>query len=206
MRLFAAVLPPRSAVDELASAVDGLHLLPDASRLRWTWRDGWHFTLAFYGEVDDAEGAVLRDRLAGAAGRARPFPMRIGGSGRFGDRALWAGLGADSDEAALRRLAGECAAAGQAAGVAYEPVTTFQPHLTVAHARRGGPRNLRPYAAALDAFRGTVWTAGELALVRSRLPEDPGVPGVPGGGDMPRYEAVERWPLGGERPGASAAC
>lgn len=54
MRLFVAVNPPEPAVAELASAVHDLRALPGAERLRWAERPGWHFTLAFLGEVDEA--------------------------------------------------------------------------------------------------------------------------------------------------------
>lgn len=51
-RLFAAVLPPGTAVAALRTAVAPLHALPGAGEPRWTCPEGWHFTLAFYGEVE----------------------------------------------------------------------------------------------------------------------------------------------------------
>lgn len=69
MRLFAAVLPPAPVADELAAEMARLTSLPDAGRLRWTGRDGWHFTLAFYGTVTDAVLPDLHERLARAARR-----------------------------------------------------------------------------------------------------------------------------------------
>ncbi|MFF8959470.1 2'-5' RNA ligase family protein [Streptomyces sp. NPDC014894] len=70
MRLFAAVLPPAGAVAELGAAVDGLRALPGSDGLRWTGREGWHFTLAFLGEVDERLLPELTARLARAARRA----------------------------------------------------------------------------------------------------------------------------------------
>ena len=67
MRLFAAVLPPQEIAAELAVEVDRLRRLPGADALRWTGRPGWHFTLAFYGEVADDLLPGLADRLARAA-------------------------------------------------------------------------------------------------------------------------------------------
>ncbi|MEC4016836.1 2'-5' RNA ligase family protein [Streptomyces sp. H27-D2] len=52
MRLFVAVLPPREQTAALGDAVAELRRLPDADRLRWTEPAGWHFTLAFLGEVE----------------------------------------------------------------------------------------------------------------------------------------------------------
>lgn len=214
MRLFAAILPPGHVLEgpgQLADAVKELHGLDGAGRLRWTEVANWHITLAFYGEVPDDRVPGLGERLARAARRAHPMRLRIAGSGRFADRALWAGIagapeesedaegGSTPDEGVgapvegVRRLASATAAAGRRAGVELEDPLRFKAHLTVARARssRTGTVDLRPYVEALGHFRGEPWTAGELALVRSNLP-DSGVPG-----EQPRYEEIAAWPLGG---------
>ncbi|MCL7380185.1 RNA 2',3'-cyclic phosphodiesterase [Streptomyces sp. 35G-GA-8] len=209
MRLFAAVLPPAEAVEELARAVDRLRGLPGADRLRWTGHDGWHFTLAFMGEVEDGLLPELTERLERAARRTEPFALRIHGGGHFGGRALWAGAAGETGE--LRLLAKRSGAAARRAGVPMEEHRRYQAHLTLARSRGGrmdapGGRtdvagrtdvDLALYADALDAFDGTPWEVAELVLVRSRLP----VSGVPG--EQPRYEAVVRCPLGRSRPGES---
>lgn len=219
MRLFAAVLPSPAAVAELASAVDALHALPGAGRLRWTERAGWHFTLAFYGEVAEPVRTELERRLARAAVRGQPLTLRLAGAGRFGERALWADVAGDLGP--LKRLAASAGAAGRRSGVPVED-KTLRPHLTLARVRGrstasgsagaaaspaasssdagssavvspAGPAtapDLRTYVAALDGFEGEPWTAGELALVRSNLPTS----GVPG--EQPRYETVAAWALG----------
>ncbi|WP_344523303.1 RNA 2',3'-cyclic phosphodiesterase [Streptomyces albiaxialis] len=192
MRLFAAVLPPEPVADELARAAESLRALPGAGELRWTERAGWHFTLAFYGEVgDEGTREELCERLARAARRASPLTLRLAGGGRFGDRALWAGLGEGSDREPLKRLAGAAVAAGRRSGLAMEDTHgSFRPHLTLARVRRPEPVDLRPYVEALGPFTGTSWTADRLTLVRSRLP-DSGVEG-----EKPRYEALTSWSLG----------
>ncbi|MGV9707920.1 RNA 2',3'-cyclic phosphodiesterase [Streptomyces sp. NPDC003483] len=187
MRLFAAVLPPGEAVWELGAAVDLLHRLPGADGLRWTGRPGWHFTLAFYGEVEEGLTGPLADRLARAAGRTPPVPLALGGGGHFGGRALWAGV--SGDVTTLRLLADRAEAAARRAGVPMEEHRRYRPHLTVARSRQS--MDFGPYVTALDAFAGRPWTAGELCLVRSNLPRS----GVPG--EQPRYETVERWTLAG---------
>ncbi|MEV0258404.1 RNA 2',3'-cyclic phosphodiesterase [Streptomyces sp. NPDC050732] len=188
MRLFAAVLPPDSATAELAAATGALRELPGADRLRWTAPDGWHFTLAFMAEVDEATVPDLTTRLERAAHRTPPFSLALRGGGHFGDRALWAG--ATGDVAALRLLAARADAAARKAGVPMEEQHRhYRPHLTVARGR--GETALGPYADALGSFEGTAWTVRELTLVRSNLPRS----GVPG--ERPRYEAVGRWILGG---------
>ncbi|MEU2059629.1 RNA 2',3'-cyclic phosphodiesterase [Streptomyces sp. NPDC013455] len=188
MRLFAAVLPPEDVADELAAEVDRLRQLPGAGRLRWTDRPGWHFTLAFYGEVADDLVPALSDRLERAARRADPFPLAVSGGGRFGQgRALWAG--ARGDVEALRLLADRAEAAARKAGVPMGEHRRYKAHLTLARSR--GPADVRPQVELLREFTGRTWTVTDLVLVRSHLPAS----GVPG--EQPRYEAVARWALGG---------
>ncbi|MGA5039399.1 RNA 2',3'-cyclic phosphodiesterase [Streptomyces capoamus] len=188
MRLFAAVLPPEDVVDELAAEVSRLRALPDAGRLRWTDRPGWHFTLAFYGEVPDGVVPALSDRLARAAHRSAPFPLAVAGGGQFGrGRALWAGARGDLE--ALRLLADRAEAAARKAGLETGEHRRYKAHLTLARSRDAV--DVRPYTRLLTEFAGRSWTVADMALVRSRLPTS----GVPG--EQPRYEVVERWALDG---------
>ncbi|MFH9006761.1 RNA 2',3'-cyclic phosphodiesterase [Streptomyces afghaniensis] len=188
MRLFAAVLPPDGVVRELGAVVDALHKLPGADGLRWTGRPGWHFTLAFYGEVDDGLLPELSARLERAARRTGPFPLAVRGGGQFGHgRALW--TGAEGDLATLRLLAERAEAAARRAGLPMGEHRRYKPHLTLARSRDAV--EVRAYLEALDAFVSRSWTVRELVLVRSNLPTS----GV--AGEQPRYEAVARWPLGG---------
>jgi len=186
MRLFAAVVPPGSALSELEPAVRGLEGMPGAERLRWTGRPGWHFTLAFYGEVAEDVVPDLSERLARAARRTEPFRLALNGGGRFGDRTLW--VGASGDVGVMQLLADRAESAARKAGVEMEEHRPYRPHLTLARSRHSA--DFRPYVAALAGFAGREWTVGELCLVRSRLPGA----GVPG--EQPRYETVERWGLG----------
>ncbi|MEU1211842.1 RNA 2',3'-cyclic phosphodiesterase [Streptomyces sp. NPDC005790] len=185
-RLFAAVLPPEPAADELAGAVAPLRGLPGAVNLRWTARAGWHYTLAFLGNVDEELLPELYTRLERAAHRTEPFPLSIHGGGRFDGRALWAGAEGGTDT--LRLLAQRAHAAARKAGIPMEQHRHHTPHLTLARSRV--PADLTPYTAVLEGFEGMRWEAAELTLVRSDLPVD----GVPG--EQPRYEVVRAWPLG----------
>ncbi|MFJ9721054.1 RNA 2',3'-cyclic phosphodiesterase [Streptomyces sp. NPDC101213] len=187
MRLFAAVLPPRDVVDELAAEVAALKRLPGADRLRWTGRPGWHLTLAFYGEVDEEAVPDLSARLERAARHTGPFALALRGGGQFGHgRALWAG--SEGDTAALRLLAARAEAAGRRAGLDLGEHRRYKAHLTLARSRDAV--DTRPYVDLLHTFAGREWTVRELTLVRSDLPRS----GVPG--EQPRYEPVGRWALG----------
>ncbi|MGW6013049.1 RNA 2',3'-cyclic phosphodiesterase [Streptomyces sp. NPDC055210] len=193
MRLFAAVLPPEDVTGELGVAVDGLRRLPGADDgVRWTTRPGWHFTLAFYGEVGDGLVPELSVRLERSARRTEPFSLSLRAGGRFGGRALWAGAAGDVRTLAL--LADRAVAAGRRAGVTREEHRAYRAHLTLARSNRESA-DFAPYVSALDGFEGRAWTVGELCLMRSRLPAS----GVPG--EQPRYEVLARWPLGGPAGG-----
>jgi 2'-5' RNA ligase len=188
VRLFVAVLPPAAAAAELAEAVGPLRRLPDASALRWTAPEGWHFTLAFLGEVADAVRPELDERLGRAALRHGPYELRMSGGGRFGDRALWAG--AEGELAGLARLADSVRAAARRAGAPPDDEHGFRPHLTLARTPRGAAVRLRPFADGLAGFHGSAWTVDTLCLVSSALPRS----GTPG--EQPHYTTVAAWPLG----------
>ncbi|MFH8800411.1 RNA 2',3'-cyclic phosphodiesterase [Streptomyces sp. NPDC017936] len=188
MRLFAAVLPPDDVVRELAARVAGLRKLPGADGLRWTGRPGWHFTLAFYGEVAEDLVPDLSARLERAAHRGEPFELALRGGGQFGHgRALW--TGAAGDVTALRLLADRAEAAARKAGLDMGEHRRYKAHLTVARSRDAV--DVRPYVENLADFASRTWTVDELVLVRSNLPRS----GRPG--EQPRYEPVGRWALGG---------
>ncbi|MEU2430673.1 RNA 2',3'-cyclic phosphodiesterase [Streptomyces sp. NPDC007861] len=187
MRLFAAVLPPDEALRELGAAVDPLHVLPGSHGLRWTGRPGWHFTLAFMGEVDERTVPELRERLGRAAHRSEEFRLRLHGAGRFGRRTLWIGAAGGIEE--MRMLAERADAAARRSGVPMDEHRAYHPHLTIARTR--ADTDLRPYVDELNGFEGAPWTVSELALVRSNLPRG----GVER--EQPRYETVDAWPLAG---------
>ncbi|WP_371479976.1 RNA 2',3'-cyclic phosphodiesterase [Kitasatospora sp. NBC_00315] len=191
MRLFVAVLPPTGAVRELVDALAPMRELPGAERLRWTGVDGWHLTLAFLGEVAAEQLPELERVLAGAVSGHGAHRLRLAGSGRFGDRALWAGV--DGETRALRQLAEAVTTA--AAGVIGEgEAFRFHPHLTLA--RTGSPRGRRravrrhvveelaAFEGALAPFCGTDWEAAEVHLMKSE--QD---------GGFAHYESVRSWPL-----------
>ncbi|MBT2469952.1 RNA 2',3'-cyclic phosphodiesterase [Streptomyces sp. ISL-66] len=182
MRLFAAVLPPATAVAELAEAVRPLR----DGHLRWTAEAGWHFTLAFMGEVGERLLPELHTRLARAAARTEPFALRLHGAGHFGHRSLWAGAAGDLD--ALRMLAERADAAARRAGVPMDQHHRYTPHLTLGRLRDESA-DVRPYVERLAPFEGAPWRVTTLTLVRSNLPTS----GVPG--EQPRYETVGAWPL-----------
>ncbi|AUH45047.1 RNA 2',3'-cyclic phosphodiesterase [Streptomyces sp. CMB-StM0423] len=201
MKLFAAVIPPAEVLGELAEAVARLRRLPGAGRLRWVPPEGWHLTVAFYGQVPAGSVAELEERLARAARRRGPVGLRLAGGGRFSDTVLWAGAAGDVEE--LGRLAASTAAAGhRTAGVPLaaqqgggggprRPERRYRPHLTLARQRHRAGTDLTPFTYALRDFTTPRRDLTTLTLIRSH-PPPPGHPGA-----QPHYEPVATWPLGG---------
>ena len=164
MRLFAALVPPPPVLDDLAEAV-GRGRAGAPPSLRWSSRERWHLTLAFYGEVDADRAPELAEHLASSTAGLPAVELSLGGAGRFGQQVLWAGVrGTPGDLAALEVLAAAAAGAGRAVGAAVEE-RPYRPHLTLARSR--GPADLDPLVASLAGWVGPVWTADAVHLVRS---------------------------------------
>ncbi len=183
MRLFVALAPPESALDELEDAVAPLRTaLPE---LRWTGRASWHLTLAFLGEVGEEVLPDLATRLERAAHRHPPQHLAIAGGGAFPSarraQVLWAGFAADGK--ALAGLADSVAAGARRAG-APPPGQhkKFRAHLTLARCRV--PADVSKLTLALTGFTGATWTAESVHLIRSHLSAGP-----------TRYEILASWPL-----------
>lgn len=188
MRMFAAVLPPAEAVEDLAGFLEPRQEADPG--LRWTAPEQWHVTLAFLPAVADRHLDDLVERLARAGARRTPFSVTVAGGGAFPGAArakvLYAGVVTGDDGATeLGRLSTGARAAATKAGTEVDG-GRFRPHVTLA--RRGRPFEATRWLRVLDAYRGPTWQADEMALVASHLGEGPR--------RRPRYEVVEAFPLG----------
>ncbi|MBA3744998.1 RNA 2',3'-cyclic phosphodiesterase [Sporichthya sp.] len=180
MRLFVSISPPAEALDALDAELGPTRSVAPHG-LRWTRPEQWHLTLAFLGEVPDADVPALTDGLAAAVGEA-PISLRLAGGGCFGDRVLWVGLAGDVH--ALRTLAESTGGAAAQAGVALEDAA-FRPHLTLA--RAGKERaDLRPAATELAQVVGPAWDVQGVHLMHSRLGAGPG--------GSAAHEPIATWP------------
>jgi RNA 2',3'-cyclic 3'-phosphodiesterase len=180
VRLFAAVVLPDDVVADLDAALADHR----DELLTWTLPEQWHITLAFYGQVEEKRVPDLKARLTRAAKRYPVLSLALDGAGRFDERTLWAGC--SGDVATLRDIARSVVAAGRRVGASSaNDAFRFRAHVTLARARR--PVDLRPYVAALNAFRSRSWTVDAVCLVRSRL----------GAGEErhSRYETLSTHPL-----------
>lgn len=176
-RVFFALWPAPDAADRLA-AIAG-----DAARQfggRPTRADTVHLTLAFIGEVPEAQLPALA--AAARAVRAERFELAIDRLGYWSHKhLLWAGCSAVPP--ALPALAADLQAALAAGGwPAGRGGHAFTPHLTLV---RKMARGLAPGdSGRLPAIAAAPWLCTQFVLVRSRLSAAGSA-----------YETIGRFPL-----------
>lgn len=168
MRLFFALWPPREAAEALH---DWALQARRATGGRATRAESIHLTLAFLGEIEERRLPELRSLSAG--GEAHSLPIEQARCWAR-NRIVWAGPKEIPDR--LRALAGNLAdrLAGRNFATEARP---FAAHVTLIRETRG-PGEL-PKLPELD------WPVREYLLVRSQL-----------SAEGPRYDVVERFPLG----------
>ncbi|WP_315099015.1 RNA 2',3'-cyclic phosphodiesterase [uncultured Cellulomonas sp.] len=211
MRLFAAVWPPQDVLDHLDLALASVRGEPAglSSAVRWSARETWHLTVAFYGDLPDGAVPGLTADLAEVAAGVQPYELALRGAGVFSHRTLWVGVAGDLD--AQRAVGRGCVEAGESSGGVTDNRPRDRPHLTVGRVRPGSRpprrRSSRPdrpgarpdvpgaeedvaaaLVRALAVYEGPRWLVEELELVSSR-------PGA-GRGGGPLYERVATFPLG----------
>ena len=142
----------------------------------------WHMTLWFLGDVARERFEVM-SHLLSEAFLGEAFRCRFGGLGSFprARRAsvLWVGISRGAQS--LTALAAEVGEAVERSGI---PVSErpFSPHLTLSRLRP--PQDLRALLASAPPAEVEM-TVEEVTVFRSHL-----------GGGPPRYEVLERIPLG----------
>lgn len=175
MRLFAAVMPPDGVLDEIEALVAPLRR--DRS-VRWTPREMWHVTVAFFGEAGPEALPELRDGLMRAAERSPVGAVRCVNATEFNGRALALEIAGDTE--GLGELARRCTAVGRDAGLRMEH-RRYRPHLTVARTPR--PRDLSGLVTALIGARTLDWRPDSLLLLHSHRGADA------------RYDEIASWPV-----------
>ena len=181
MRIFAAVVPPESALDDLAEFLDPRRDAgPD---LRWTDPSLWHVTTAFMADVPSRLVDSMSEGVAEAVASRRPLTVSIRGGGAFPNpyeaRVTWMGIDGEPDE--LESLAGLARAVRRACShVGASPEGgPFTPHLTVARSRH--PFEATRWLRVLEGYAGPAWTADEVTVFASHRGE---------GRARPHYEPI----------------
>jgi 2'-5' RNA ligase len=198
MRLFAAVWPPPGVLDHLDLAlatVRGVTPGADDAPVRWSARETWHLTMAFYGDVPDGAVPAMDDELRAAAAATAPYALHLRGAGVFAHRTLWVGVGGDVD---AHRALTAAAVAATPSSQRVDTAERSRAHLTVGRAVRpvgGGRGPGRRAQRGRGQDRGPVGGAtrvSPLGVARgSARGSAPRGAAWPGGADLPPSPDVD---------------
>jgi RNA 2',3'-cyclic 3'-phosphodiesterase len=169
VRLFFAAFPLLEVRRRIESAAIELDLSPDA---RLVPPENYHLTLAFAGEVSNAQAAALRS--AGAAVRSAAFDVRLD-LYEYWPKSAVVAAAASEPPAALGELHGLLRVEFDRLGIAIDP-HPFRPHVTLARKVAQAP--------VLKAMSGFCWSVNAFQLVRSSRSAEGSV-----------YTVVEQWSL-----------
>lgn len=162
MRAFIALKLPADFADDVAAMARRLSASLDG---RFLDRSTYHLTLAFLGDIDDAEASQAMDALDAACAGAAPAPLAPDGLGKFGrpaDATLWLGLAPDP---ALLSLAEHIREELTARDIPFDP-KPFRPHITLGRRVRIPKKPLPSLAFPLPTQARTV------TLFKSTLSRD----------------------------------
>lgn len=162
MRTFVALELPGEFSDEVAGLARQLKPVVPG---RYTPRGNYHVTLAFLGEIGEAQARDAIEALEDACGGAPPVELRADGLGYFGkpsDATLWLGIAATPE---LLELCARVRAQLAAYGLSFDG-KPFRPHVTLARRARLPKGELPALAFPLPD------TAATVALFKSTLTPD----------------------------------
>lgn len=187
MRVFAALVPPDAAIEDLADFLEPRRADPAARDLSWSRPESWHVTLAFMGSATPDGVDDFIDRLGDGRLDLSVGPLQIRGGGAFPviERAkvVYAGLTDHGDATgSLERLSERTRNAAAVSGCAPDG-RAFTAHLTLARSRR--PVEATRWVRVLDAYSGPVWQPEEVQVIESNL-----------GRRGPRYALLASVPIG----------
>lgn len=161
MRAFIAIDPPTEFADDAAAVA---RVLSASVEGRFLPRDTYHLTLAFLGDVTDAQASRAMDALDAACAEAGPIALSPEGLGKFGratDATLWLGI---AKTPALESLAARLREGLAARDVPFDE-KTFLPHITLARRARI-PKGRLPHLAFPLPVQATTATLYKSTLAR----------------------------------------
>jgi RNA 2',3'-cyclic 3'-phosphodiesterase len=158
-----------------------------AGDLKWVEPENLHWTLQFFGDVDELEIPALCSTVSAAVAEVEAFDLEARGAGAFPSadrpRTLW--LGAGTGAQAMIALHASIQKKLDRLGYRSEQ-RRFVPHITLGRAgRKGTPRSLVRELSALAEFDAGSMRVEEVTVYASRL--------EPGG---PHYYVLATAPLG----------
>jgi 2'-5' RNA ligase len=184
-RTFLALELPDIVRSTLRRRVERLaRMIPE---VRWVDPAALHVTLAFLGELDDAQLEAATESAATVASVHAPFALRLEGLGTFGSarspRVIWVGLAGEKTQ--LMALQAAMADDLAARGFPREE-RPFSPHLTLARIKK--PLTDEAFAKLARVRHepppDATWRADAISVMKSELLRP-----------AARYTALSRWPL-----------
>lgn len=172
IRTFTAVFLPEEARSQVAGLIERIRAPGDA--VKWVEPALLHFTLRFFGDLDEEAVARVNEITGGVAATVGPIRARLEGTGTFPPagppRVYWIGVGLGRDPLVRLARALELAYRDARLGRGDKP---FAPHLTIGRARtERGPRRSPP-AGPRDfgrlTFSGLEFIVQRVSVVRSDL-------------------------------------
>jgi 2'-5' RNA ligase len=176
MRLFFAALPELEARRQLESVASGLRLPGEARRIP---AQNYHLTLAFAGEVSNAQGAALRG--VGAAVRSPAFDVCLKAQ-EYWQKSGIVVVTVGDEPPALRALQQRLRTALDQLGLVADPMP-FRAHVTIARKVDQAPM--------LEQSSGAYWRVRAFHLIHSARSVAGSV-----------YTVVDTWPLLDDGPRA----
>ena len=173
IRAFIAIELPEEVKAELSS-VQG-RLKPERHPyFKWVAADGIHLTLKFLGNIAQEKASPIAEAMAGAAQKASPFRLEVGGLGAFPNprrpQVIWVAVGGEVEKLASLQRAIDLSLVALGFSAETRP---FTPHLTLGRLReRASVEERRRIGEALlvDEGEGVVpFEVTEVNLMRSTL-------------------------------------
>jgi len=173
IRAFIAIELPEEVKADLSSVQSRLR--PERHPyVKWVSVDGVHLTLKFLGNIDQEKVSPIAEAMAGAAQKASPFQLEVGGLGAFPNlrrpQVVWIAVKGEVEKlASLQRAIDHSLVA-----LGFSPETrSFTPHLTLGRLKeRASAEERRRMGEALLAAKGeevVPFRVTEISLVRSTL-------------------------------------
>jgi RNA 2',3'-cyclic 3'-phosphodiesterase len=135
------------------------------SGARWIDRESYHITLRFIGDIEDGLAREISYELDGV--EAKPFQIRLTGSGVFGGNKPHTLYAAVEESPELRRLQSIHERICQALGLPPEP-RKFAPHVTLARLKAPDLQALHRFIASHNLYKSRVFEVARFVLFSSR--------------------------------------